>query len=97
MLAEALAYANVALAGAIAIWLVNTLASIVRGTGNMRVPSLTLLAASMLQIVLGGSLGLGIGPIPRFGLVGVASGLVIGFGVAGLFLLWFLRSGRGSL
>ena len=97
VLAEALAYANVALAGAIAIWLVNTLASIVRGTGNMRVPSLTLLAASMLQIVLGGSLGLGIGPIPRFGLVGVASGLVIGFGVAGLFLLWFLRSGRGRL
>ena len=97
VLAEALAYANVALAGAIAIWLVNTLASIVRGTGNMRVPSLTLLAASMLQIVLGGSLGLGIGPIPRFGLVGVASGLVTGFGVAGLFLLWFLRSGRGRL
>jgi MATE family, multidrug efflux pump len=97
VLAEALAYANVALAGAIAIWLVNTLASIVRGTGNMRVPSLTLLAASMLQIVLGGSLGLGIGPIPRFGLVGVASGLVTGFGVAGLFLLWFLRSGRARI
>ena len=55
------------------IWLLNTLASIVRGTGNMRVPSLTLLGAAALQIALGGALGLGIGPIPRFGLAGVAS------------------------
>ena len=43
VLEEALLYANVALAGAVAIWLVNTLASIVRGTGNMPVPSATLL------------------------------------------------------
>ena len=60
--------------GAVLIWLLNTLASIVRGTGNMRVPSLTLLGAATLQIGLGGTLGLGLGPIPRFGLVGVASG-----------------------
>lgn len=97
VLDQAVAYANVALTGAIMIWLVNTLASIVRGTGNMRVPSLTLLAASAVQIVLGGTLGLGIGPIPRFGLVGVASGLVVGFGLGALFLLWFLRSGRARI
>ena len=97
VLAEALAYANVALTGAIVIWLVNTLASIVRGTGNMRVPSLTLLAASLLQIVLGGSLGLGLGPFPRLGLTGVAAGLVIAYGLGALFLLWFLRSGRAPV
>jgi putative MATE family efflux protein len=97
VLGQALAYSNVALAGAILTWLVNTFASVVRGTGNMRVPSLTLLAASALQIVLGGALGLGIGPIPRFGLAGVAFGLVIAQASAALFLLWFLRSGRGPL
>jgi putative MATE family efflux protein len=97
VLTEAIGYANVALAGAIAIWLVNTLASIVRGTGNMRVPSLTLLAASALQIVLGGGLGLGIGPIPRFGLAGVAAGLLIGYGLGALFLFWFLQSGRARV
>jgi len=97
VLDQAVAYANVALTGAIAIWLVNTLASIVRGTGNMRVPSLTLLAASAVQIALGGAFGLGIGPIPRFGLIGVASGLVVGFGLGALFLLWFLRSGRARI
>jgi Na+-driven multidrug efflux pump len=97
VLAEALVYANIALAGAILTWLVNTLASVVRGTGNMRVPSLTLLAASGLQIVLGGALGLGVGPIPRFGLAGVAWGLVVSAAAAAAVLLWFLRSGRARV
>src|SRR5436190_19252808 len=97
VLGQALVYAGVALTGAIVIWLVNTLASIVRGTGNMQVPSVILLAASAVQIALGGSLGLGIGPIPRFGLVGVASGLVIGSTLGAAALLWFLRSGRARI
>jgi Na+-driven multidrug efflux pump len=97
VLSDALAYANIALTGAVLTWLLNTFASIVRGTGNMRVPSLTLLAASGLQIVLGGALGLGLGPVPRFGLSGVAAGLVIAYAAATLFLLWFLAVGRGRL
>jgi putative MATE family efflux protein len=97
VLSEARGYANIALAGAILTWLLNTFASVLRGTGNMRVPSLTLLAASGLQIVLGGGLGLGIGPIPRFGLSGVATGLIVAYALAALYLFWFLRSGRGRL
>ena len=97
MLGEALVYTNIALGGAILTWLLNTFASVLRGTGNMRVPSLTLLAASGLQIVLGGGLGLGIGPIPRLGLAGVATGLVVAYALAALFLFWFLRSGRARL
>jgi putative MATE family efflux protein len=97
VLEAALVYANIALTAAVLTWLLNTFASILRGTGNMRVPSLTLLSASGLQIVLGGALGLGLGPIPRFGLAGVATGLVVSQALATLFLLWFLRSGRGRL
>jgi putative MATE family efflux protein len=97
VLDEAVQYANVALTGAILVWLLNTLASIVRGTGNMRVPSLTLLAASAVQIALGGALGLGLGPIPRLGLPGVALGLVLGFGVGAAFLFWYLRSSRARI
>jgi len=97
VLTEALAYGNIALTGAVLTWLLNTFASIVRGTGNMRVPSLTLLCASGLQIVLGGALGLGLGPIPRFGLAGVAAGLLIAYMLATLFLLWFLGTGRGQV
>lgn len=97
VLDQALVYAGVALTGAIVIWLVNTLASIVRGTGNMRVPSLAVLGASALQIALGGSLGLGIGPIPRFGLAGVATGLIVGYALGALALLWFLQSGQARI
>ncbi|MBX9589601.1 MAG: hypothetical protein K2X43_09865 [Hyphomonadaceae bacterium] len=97
VLEQAVLYADVALTGAIAIWLLNTLASIVRGTGNMRVPSLTLLAASALQIALGGTLGLGLGPVPRLGLTGVALGTVISSSLGAGFLLWFLRSGKANV
>ena len=97
VLDHAITYASVALVGVVPIWLLNTLASIARGSGNMRVPSLTQLLAAALQIGLGGALGLGIGPIPRFGLAGVATGLVIGFAAGSLFLLWFLHSGRARV
>jgi MATE family, multidrug efflux pump len=97
VLDQAMAYANVALSAAVLVWVLNTLASIVRGTGNMQIPSLTLLGVSALQIGFGGALGLGIGPIPRFGLPGVAAGLVIGCATGTLYLLWHLGSGRGRL
>jgi Na+-driven multidrug efflux pump len=42
-------------------------------------------------------LGLGLGPIPRFGLPGVAAGLVIGCAAGSAFLAWYLGSGRGRL
>lgn len=96
-LGEALAYSNVLFCGAVAIWLVNTLASIVRGTGNMLVPSATLLLIASAQIVAGGALGLGLGPVPRLGMPGIAAGQVIAFCLGLALLAWFLLSGRGQL
>jgi Na+-driven multidrug efflux pump len=97
VLDQAVGYANVALSAAVLVWLLNTLASIVRGTGNMQIPSLTLLGVSAMQIGFGGALGLGVGPVPRLGLPGVASGLLIGSATGTLFLLWYLWSGRARL
>jgi putative MATE family efflux protein len=97
VLAEALAYSNVVFFGAPAIWLANTFASILRGTGNMVVPSGVLLAVAGAQIVLGGTLGLGIGPVPRFGMAGVALGQVIAFSAGALYLYWHLASGRARI
>src|SRR6266478_4096319 len=39
----------------------------------------------------------GIGPIPRLGLAGVATDLIVAYALAALYLFWFLRSGRGRL
>jgi Na+-driven multidrug efflux pump len=76
---------------------VNTFASVVRGTGNMLVPSLTLLAVALAQIAIGGTLGLGLGPFPRLGMPGVALGQVAAFTAGMLFLGWFLATGRSRL
>jgi putative MATE family efflux protein len=96
-LSEAIAYSGMVFSGAVAIWLVNTLASIVRGTGNMLVPSAVLLAVAALQIAVGGALGLGLGPFPRLGMPGVAIGQVGAFAFGAIVLFWFLLSGRGRL
>ena len=97
VLAEASAYAAVIFSGALMVWLSNTLASVLRGTGNMRVPSVTIVAAALLQIALGGLLGLGAGPVPSFGMVGVAAGHVVATTVSVVVLWWFLASGRARV
>jgi putative MATE family efflux protein len=97
VLEHAVLYSNTVFTGAISVWLLNTFASVIRGTGNMKVPSATLLCAAALQMALGGTLGLGLGPMPRLGLAGVALGQVISFSLGALFLFWFLRSGRAAI
>ncbi len=97
VLAEATAFSNVLFLGAMFIWVMNALASVVRGTGNMRVPSMTILIASATQIIVGGALGLGFGPIPQFGMPGVAIGTIVSFGGGAAFLLWYLMTGVGRL
>ena len=94
---QALAYAHVYGFAIVGVWLTNTLASIVRGSGNMRIPSMTIFIAAAVQIVVGGALGLGLGPFPRLGMAGVATGQVACFTAATLFLLWFLTAGRARV
>ncbi len=97
VLAEASAFSNVLFLGAVFVWVMNALASVVRGTGNMRVPSLTILVCSGVQILVGGALGLGVGPVPRLGMPGVAIGSIVAFGGGAAFLLWYLMTGQGRL
>jgi Na+-driven multidrug efflux pump len=79
------------------VWLLNTLASILRGSGDMRTPSTVLVAAAILQIALGGALGLGLGPFPRLGMVGIALGTIVATSAGVVFLFWWLTSGYGRL
>ena len=97
VLEQAVAYANVLFLGAWLTWMVNTLSSIIRGTGDMRVPSVSLLVLSLIQIALGGTLGLGLGPVPRYGMAGVAMGQLIASALVAAFLWWWLSSGRARL
>jgi Na+-driven multidrug efflux pump len=94
---QAVQYSQVLFAGAVLVWLINTLASIVRGTGNMRAPSLALVATAVLQIALSGVLSLGAGPVPALGMVGVALGHILATAVGVLYFLWYLLRSQGRL
>jgi Na+-driven multidrug efflux pump len=96
-LKEAVAYAQVLFSGALWVWLINTLASVLRGTGNMRTPSIALMVTSALQIILGGVLCLGAGPVPAMGMVGVAWGHIIATAAGVAYFLWYLITGQGRL
>jgi putative MATE family efflux protein len=90
-------YGTVLFSGSVLIWLLNTLASVLRGTGDMRVPSLVLLGTGGLQILLGGALGLGLGPVPRLGMPGIALGQVLASALGTAVLAGWLVSGRARL
>jgi putative MATE family efflux protein len=83
-LANALAYSNIIFAGAIAVWLANTLSSVLRGSGNMKVPAAALIGAACIQVPLSGSLVLGLGPMPNLGIAGAAIAYVAAFGLAAI-------------
>jgi len=94
VLDAALAYANVAFAGAISILMLNLLGNVVRGTGNMGVPSAVIVGAVLAHVVLSPALIFGWGPFPALGPAGAGWGLVIAFGVGSLVLVAYLRGSR---
>jgi len=96
-LEHCLAYANIVFLGAVSIWLTNSFTSVLRGTGNMRTPSKVLLSVCLGQVALSGILGLGLGPLPGFGMAGVAAGTVSAYSASAIYLFFYLRSSRSRL
>lgn len=83
-LSQALAYSNMVFAGAVIVWLANTLSSVLRGTGNMLVPALALIGAALVHLPLSASLVLGLGPMPKLGIAGAGIAYVTTFALAAL-------------
>jgi putative MATE family efflux protein len=97
VLANAIGYTQIFFGGAILPWLMNSMAGILRGTGNMKLPSLMILCSAVFQIILGGALGLGLGPIPQYGMRGVAAGTLIAFAIGAAIMAWYIFSGRARV
>jgi Na+-driven multidrug efflux pump len=97
VLGQAVAYVQIFFGGAVLPWLMNTCAGILRGTGNMKLPSALILNSAVCQIILGGTLGLGLGPIPQFGMPGVAAGSLIAYLISVAVMGWYLFSGRARV
>ena len=94
-LAVAVAYSRIVFLGAIAFWLFNLLAAVVRGTGNMRLPALVVLGGAVITLTVSPALILGWGPFPRLGVPGAAVAMVAYYIVGTLILMIHLVSGRG--
>ena len=93
-LSQATRYAAVLFGGAAAIWGVNVLAAVARGTGDMVAASLALVATTAVHLLLAPLLVFGIGPWPGIGVAGAAASTVASNAVAALGLLaWIMRKG----
>jgi putative MATE family efflux protein len=97
VLAQAISYVQIFFGGAVLPWLMNSMAGILRGTGNMKLPSAMILNSAVCQIILGGTLGLGLGPIPQFGMRGVAAGSLIAYTISISVMGWYMFSGRARV
>lgn len=93
----ALAYSNMVFGGALVIWLTNVLAAIVRGSGNMLLPSLMLSAVTAVHLLLCPLLVFGAGPIAGRGVAGAALSSLLSNAVAGSVLAAYLWRGKGAV
>jgi putative MATE family efflux protein len=93
----AVAFSTVMFLGCGAHWLANTLASILRGTGDMHSPGVALIATAMVQIPLSGALTLGWLGAPQLGVAGPAVAAVICYSAAALWILRPILKGRAAV
>jgi len=80
------AFATVLFVGCSAHWIANSLASVLRGTGDMKTPSYALVVTAALQVPLTGGLTLGWLGLPALGIRGPAAASVICFALAALWM-----------
>jgi putative MATE family efflux protein len=93
-LEAAMLYSNVVFGGTVLVWLMNALASVIRGTGNMFVPALAICVGVVLLIPLSPALIFGFGPIPALGIEGGAAAVLLTNVLTGGILAWYILAGR---
>src|SRR6185295_926817 len=93
-LEAALAYSNVVFVGNVLVWVMNALASVIRGTGNMLVPSLAVCLGIVLLVPLSPLFIFGWGPVPALGIAGGGLAVVVTTALTAAVLAWYILSGR---
>jgi len=93
-LEAALVYSDIVFAGSTLLWVMNGLASVIRGTGNMWVPALVICVGTALLVPLSPLLIFGLGSIPAFGIAGGGIALVLFYAGGTAVLVWYVLSGR---
>ena len=96
-LEAALTYSNWVFAGAILVWLFNSLASILRGTGNMATPAWVTVIGTFVLVPLSPLLIFGWGPVPGMGIAGGAVALLSYYAIGSVALASYLWSEKSLL
>ncbi|MGH8747903.1 MAG: MATE family efflux transporter, partial [Burkholderiales bacterium] len=96
-LEAALTYSEVVFSGAVLIWLYNSLAAVIRGTGNMHVPAIVTCAGVVFLVPMSPALIFGWGPFPALGIAGGAVALLVYYVAGNFALAAYLWSGRSVL
>lgn len=90
----ALAYANIIFSAGVALWLVNVLSAVVRGTGHMVLPAAVLCGCAVLHATISPLLIFGVGPLAALGVAGAGVGLMLSFALGAAVLIAYLRTPR---
>src|SRR5438874_4927716 len=93
----ALTYSDWVFAGAVLVWLFNSLAAVLRGTGNMAFPAAVTCIGVVILVPVSPALTFGWGPFPALGIAGGAVALLSYYAVGCLVLGAYLWSGRSAL
>jgi putative MATE family efflux protein len=93
-LEAAMSYSNVVFTGNILVWLMNALASVIRGTGNMLFPSTVVCVGVALLIPLSPLFIFGLGPFPALGIAGGGVAVVATTALTGAILAWYILAGN---
>ncbi|MDB5820917.1 MAG: efflux family protein [Rhizobacter sp.] len=93
----AMTYSNWVFAGALLVWVFNSLSAVIRGTGNMAVPANVTVAGTILLIPMSPLFIFGWGPIPAMGIAGGALALLTYYALGTVALLIYLASSRSLL
>ena len=96
-LAAAATYSGVVFAGTVPLWLYNSFAAIIRGTGNMVFPAAVVTAGALVLIPVSPMLIFGFGPFPHLGIMGGAIAVVLNYTIGCVVFAWYIWSGRGVL
>ena len=96
-LAAAATYSALVFAGAIPLWLFNSFAAVIRGTGNMFFPAAVNVAGAVILIPLSPLLIFGMGPLPQLGIAGGAAAVLLFYVIGCAVFAFYIWSGRGVL
>ena len=96
-LTGAVDYARYMFGGAIVVWAANSLASLLRGTGNMAVPGAVFTITALINIPLSGALTLGWFGFPMLGVAGPAAAAIVCFALSALVMFAYLASGASGI